>query len=243
MQRRMRLGDVMTARGLWPNHVSWCAIFMKAYAIVSAERPELRRCFMRCPWGHLYEHPGNIAALTVERMYQGEPAVFVAHIPRPEIVKLGELDATVRQHKTAPIESVETFRRQLWISGYPTMIRRPMWWSSLNVDGLLRAKVFGTFGVSSVASFGSGSLHVLSPLTTTLNFGTFTDDGEIDMRLTYDHRVLDGATIARALAAMEETLHDLIAPELADGAPEEEYAYANRNGNGKKPRDRSSRYK
>ena len=27
--------DVIEARAAWPNHISWCAIFLKAYAIVA----------------------------------------------------------------------------------------------------------------------------------------------------------------------------------------------------------------
>ena len=45
-ERRMRLAELITDRRLRPNRISWCAIFLKAYAIVSAERPELRRTYM-----------------------------------------------------------------------------------------------------------------------------------------------------------------------------------------------------
>src|SRR5262249_41183540 len=67
---------------------------------------------------------------------------------------------------------------------------------------------------SVVASLGAGSLHILSPMTTTLNYGTFEPDGSLDVRLTYDHRVLDGASVARAMAALEEVLHGQILDEL-----------------------------
>ena len=69
-----------------------------------------------------------------------------------------------------------------------------------------------------VASLGAGR-HILSPLTTTINYGTLEPDGTLDVRLTYDHRVLDGATVARALAALEEVLHDEIRHELLTGQP------------------------
>jgi hypothetical protein len=216
MQRRMCLDNLIAARQERPERISWCAIFLKAYSIVSASRPELRRAFMPFPWPHVYEHPGNIASFTLERMYQDEPAVFVGQIPRPEIIKLPELDAFIRHHKTAPLERIDSYRRALSVSRYPLPVRRLLWWGALSVDGLLRAKAFGTFGVSTVASLGAGSIHPLSPLTTTLNYGTFSADGSLDVRVTYDHRVLDGASVARALAALEETLHQDILPELLD---------------------------
>lgn len=215
-QRRMRLADVVAARASQSNHVSWCAIFLKAYAIVSATRPELRRSYMPLLWPHLYEHPINVANFSLEREHNGESGVFFAQIPKPELLSLADLDALVRHHKTAPIESVPSFSRALLLSRLPLPLRRLVWWLGLFSDGVVRAHFFGTFGISVVAAFGAGALHILSPLTTTLNYGTFEPDGTIDVRLTYDHRVLDGATVARALAALEEVLHGEIHAELLD---------------------------
>src|SRR5262249_28937048 len=81
-------------------------------------------------------------------------------------------------------------------------------------DGARRAKYFGTFGVSVVASLGAAGLHILSPLTTTLNYGTFEPDGSLDVRVVYDHRVIDGANMARLMAEFEDALHGPILSEL-----------------------------
>ena len=35
---------------------SWCAIFTKAYAVVAARYPELRRAYLKFPFPRLYEH-------------------------------------------------------------------------------------------------------------------------------------------------------------------------------------------
>ena len=51
------------------------------------------------------------------------------------------------------------------------------------------------------------------------DYGVFLPDGSIDVRLTYDHRVLDGANVAQALAAMEEVLNGEILPEQANRPP------------------------
>jgi hypothetical protein len=217
MQRRMRLDELIAARQTWPQRVSWCAIFLKAYSIVAAERPELRRTYMPYPWPHLYEHPANIATFSLERNFDGEPAVFLAQVPRPEQFNLMNLDEFVRRHKTTPIESVGSYRRALWVSKWPLPLRRLIWNVGLYGDGKYRAQIFGTFAISVVASLGAASLHILSPLTTTLNYGTFEQDGSIDVRLTYDHRVLDGAPVARVMAALEAVLHNEILQELLDG--------------------------
>lgn len=218
MQRRMRLAEVVAARATWASRPSWCAIFMKAYALCSAERPELRRSYLAFPWPRIYEHPQNVASFSVERTYRGEDAVFFARVPAPELLSLAALDAIVRAHKTADVRSVDSFRHALFLSRFPRPLRRFIWWLGLQTDGMHRAHHFGTFGISVVAQLGAASLHLLSPLTTTLNYGVFEADGSLDVRLTYDHRVLDGATVARAIVALEDILQSVIRAELLSGS-------------------------
>ena len=64
------------------------------------------------------------------------------------------------------------------------------------------------------------ALHPLSPLTTTLTYGVIGPDGSCDVRLVYDHRVLDGAVVARALARLEEELTGPVCDELRAMAPD-----------------------
>ena len=47
MQRRMHLGDLIAARAALAERPSWVAIFLKAYATVTAQTPVLRRCMGR----------------------------------------------------------------------------------------------------------------------------------------------------------------------------------------------------
>ncbi len=215
----MRLADVVAARASWPKHISWCAIFIKAYAIVAKERPELRRAMLTFPWKRIYEHPENVASFGLERDYQNELSVFFGKIASPEQLSLVKLDKIVRSHKSAPIETVPSYRHALLLSRVPQPLRWLLWWMALSWEGPKRAWHFGTFGISVVASLGAAGIHILSPLTTTLNYGMFEPDGSIDVRLVYDHRVLDGAVVARAMAALEEVLHNVIVPELLAGEP------------------------
>jgi hypothetical protein len=219
MQKRMRLAELVAARKAWPQRVSWCVIFLKAYATVAASRPELRRAYVPIPWPHLYEHSGNIASVGIERTYQGEPGVFFGQIHEPERLPLTELDARLRHFKNEPIEQNARYRQALLLSRLPLPLRRFVWWLGLSASGFYRALFFGTFGISVVASFGAAGLHILSPLSTTLNYGEFEPDGSLDVRIAYDHRVLDGATMARAMADLEDVLVGPILAELRAGAP------------------------
>ena len=180
--------------------------------------PELRRAYMKFPWARLYEHPVNIASVAVERDYQGEPAVFFAHLRSPELQSLGQLDEHLRRFKEDPIESIGLYRRALIMSRLPQPLRRFMWWIGLNSSGFKRARRMGTFGVSVYSSLGAESLHPLSPLTTALNYGVIRGDGTVDVRIIYDHRVMDGATVARALALLDRVLNNEIAAELRGAA-------------------------
>jgi len=214
MQRRMSLADVIAIRRSWTARPSWTAIFAKAFAIVAAKRPEFRRVFLSFPWGHLYEHPANVASVGIEREYEGELGVFLGQIPQPELMSLREIDARIDHFKIAALETIPEFARVIRLSRRNWLSRRLTWWTGLNVSGLYRAWYFGTFAVSVTANFGAASLHQLTPLTTAVNTGTFDPDGGLDVRLTYDHRVMDGGTVARALADLEEVLHVEILAEL-----------------------------
>ena len=214
VQRRMQLAAVAAAREAAVPRPGWCAIFTKAYALVAAEMPELRRSYLSFPLPHLYEHPLNIASVAIERRYEDEDGVFFAPIRSPDLRPLAELDEQLRSYKERPLEEVPSFRRVLLLSRLPHLLRRFVWWFALNAWGRKRAAYMGTFGVSVYAGLGAASLHPLSPLTTALNYGVFESGGTLDVRLIYDHRVLDGATIARALARMEAVLHSQILEEL-----------------------------
>jgi hypothetical protein len=193
---------------------SWCAMFTKAYGQVAAEFPELRRSYMSFPWARLYEHPESIASIAIERDFEGENGVFFAHIRNPQKRLLMTLDSALRGYKQAPIATIRDFQVALRVSALPMPIRRMAWWYVTKVGGYRKALAMGTFGVSVYASLGAESLHPLTPLTTSLNYGVIQANGDLAVRITYDHRVMDGATVARALGRLDQVLHHEIANEL-----------------------------
>jgi hypothetical protein len=212
-ERRMNLAEVVEARQ--DSGVSWPALFVKAFALVAHGRPELRRSHQVLPWPRLYEHPVSVAIVAVEREWQGENAVFFGPVCEPENKSLREIDGEIRRLKAGPLEKVRHFRRLLRVTRLPRPLRRLIWWYGCNVFGSVRARYFGTFGLSVTASSGAAALSLVSPTTTTLHYGLIEANGDIDVRATFDHRVLDGAPIARALADLEEVLNGAMVKELA----------------------------
>jgi hypothetical protein len=217
--RRMDLSPLRAARQASASRPSWTVLFTKAFGLLSRDYPELRRSYLKFPWPHLYEHPHAVVALNVERRLPTEDVVLFCLIRGPENRSLAELDALVRRHKGEPVETLRSYQRAASVSRIPWPLRRWFWWAALNVFGRRRCHNFGTFGVTSVASRGAGVLQLSPLLTSMLHYGLFDEQGRIEVRVSWDHRVLDGATVARILADMEFILNREIVRELTASYP------------------------
>jgi hypothetical protein len=213
VQKRMSLGALVAARAACQERPRWTAIFTKAYAFMAREFPEFRRAYIKIPWPHLYEYPASNASVMIERDYRGEPGLFPISIKEPARQSLREIGRQLDHASTAPVEEIKDFRRTIQFARLPRPLRRALWWICLNI-GRQRGNYFGTFGVSVYSALNAESLHPLSPLTSLLNYGVMSSDGALDVRIIYDHRVMNGATVARALARLEEILNSIILEEV-----------------------------
>jgi hypothetical protein len=82
----------------------------------------------------------------------------------------------------------------------------------LNVPRLRRA--LGTCGVSSAARWETELGISRNPLSCLLSYGPADPDGNVNVRLSFDHRIFDGAFAGRALARLDEVLNSSILEEL-----------------------------
>jgi hypothetical protein len=155
--------------------------------------------------------------VAVEGDHHGERTVVFVLVKDPLNRPVVELGRLIRAVTAAPAVATKSFRRALRLAGLPLPLRRLVWWLGLNV-GRQRANHFGTFGVTAYSALGAESLHPLSPLTVTLTYGRIEADGGATVRLVYDHRVLDGATVARALVRLETVINTDVAAELTQSA-------------------------
>jgi hypothetical protein len=212
--RRMTLGELSTVRSTCPQRISWPALFLKAYALVAREVPELRQTWYRWPWAHLFQHSDSTATLTVQRSLDGQPWLFWGLIGSPGSLPLMEIQRRIDRFRDEPVESV--FRKQLQFARLPTALRRMIWWWNLNVATTSRAKRVGTFFLSTLAGRGAEIQLPPSVQTGCLTFGPLDHDGVCRVTLAYDHRVMDGALVADALQRLEQILLTEIAAELRE---------------------------
>jgi hypothetical protein len=214
LARTFDLGDVAAVRQALPVTPSWTALFLRGYALTARRHPELRRAFIRWPWPHFYEHPWSECAVLVEREHEGETVVLGAKVRAPEFQTVAEIDDYLRHVAEAPLQEVPCFRQLLRLARLPGLLRRFVFWHVLHCSGFKRAKHFGTCMVSTLGNLGVEQFHPLTPLTTYLTFGPVSPAGEVTVKIVYDHRVMDGRTVARALKDLEHVLRESILAEL-----------------------------
>lgn len=214
VQRRMHLARLVQARNALASRPSWMAIFIKGYSLLAQEFPELRRTYMRLPWPHLYEYPDSSVGVAHERDFRGEKAVLHSVIRSPAQLSLNRLSAIIVEARSAPVMEVKSFRRALNFARLPLLLRRLLLAIMISF-GRQRANYLGTFHFSVYSGLGAESFNPLSPVTTLLNYGPIDEEGGVNVRVLYDHRVMDGAMVARALVRFEEILGTTLVEELA----------------------------
>ena len=71
-------------------------MFVKGFALVAAEMPELRRIYLRMPWPHLYEYVDSTVCVMHERMIMGDLGLVPLRFHKPDAVPIQELSEKVR---------------------------------------------------------------------------------------------------------------------------------------------------
>lgn len=213
LARPFDVGPLMAARTKANSPPGWAAVFVKAFAIVAQEEPVLRTLYVKLPWPHFFELPRSIAMVAVARTDAGEEFILPEKVPAPEDHSLAEIDAQIHHAKNAPIEDIPAFRKILMASRLPLPLRRLSWLIGLNF-GRMSANMFGSFGVTSVAAYGPGELHPVSPGPFLLSYGAVGPDDRIDVVLRWDHRVTDAAVMVRVLTRLEQVLNTEISAEI-----------------------------
>ncbi len=213
LTRPLNVRQLIEARALAAQPPGWAAIFVKAFSLVAKEVPALRTLYAKWPRPSLYELPRSVAMIAIARVEDGQDCVLPQKVPAADVLPLTEIDAQIRHARDAPLGEVPAFRKILRVTRLPLPLRRLFWVVGLNF-GRQRANWFGSFGVTSVAAYGAGELHALSPGPFILSYGVVAQDQTIDVVIRWDHRITDAALVAKALTRLEQVLNTEIAAEL-----------------------------
>jgi hypothetical protein len=211
--RKMDLKQVAEAREACAVRIGWPVLFLKAFAIVARDIPELRQTWYRWPWSHLYQHPNSVGTMTVHREIAGVPWLFWGLVTSPDDKALSDIQEEADHFRDA--EPGVVFRKQRKLSRLPTLIRRAIWWWNLNIATHGRASRIGTFFLSTLSSRGAEIQLPPSVHTCCLTYGPLDEQGVCRVTIGYDHRVMDGALIATVLQRLEETLKTVLGSELS----------------------------
>ena len=222
VERTMPLGPLAAARVAVGNtasakhpagttRIGWAAVFLKAYALVAREMPVLRTWLVQgLPGIRLATAAESVATLAVNRIEDGEDRLFWARLAAPDARSLPEIQQFIVDCAAKPVE--EMFKRQLQLEMVPGFLRRTILRWNMNSFSRKRAARIGTFSLSTLAGMGATNRFHPTICTTSLSYAPLDDDGNCLVTLIADHRVLDGAVVARALARLEEVLcHEMLA--------------------------------
>jgi hypothetical protein len=218
LSRPLNIRPLLEARAGAAVPAGWAAMFVKAFALVARDEPVLRTVYAKWPWPTLYELPKSVALVAIARVEDGEECVLPQRIAAPEAMSLAEVDAEIRHAKTAPIADVPMFRKIMRATRLPQPLRRLSWAVGLNF-GRQRGNWFGSFAVSSVAAYGGGELHPITPGPFIVSYGVVEPDQTVHVVIRWDHRVTDAAPIAQVLTRLEQVLYTEIAAELRAAGP------------------------
>jgi hypothetical protein len=214
---RINLAPVAAARAAHKPAIGWTAMWAKALALVGQRYPDLRTAYLPFPWARLYVHPDCVCTVVIERTWQGTAAVFFEQIKNPNTLSLTDLDNSLRRLKQEPVESFGSFRRLIRFARPPVLVRRLVWSLTLYWSGPLRAKYLGTCALNPFPT-GGNVTQSTTPISFLLYYGLVEPNGDTQVQILFDHRVMDGIDAYRILRNIEATMNREIAAELKQGA-------------------------
>lgn len=212
VDRTLRLEAVAAARLAAGRRIGWAALFLKGYAIVAREMPMLRSWLAGGLAPRLATSSGSVAVLAVNRPEALGERLFFARLPRPEMLPLPLVQDAIDRFTNWPVERI--FRRQIQLEGVPGWLRRTILRWNMRSASPKRATRIGTFSLSTLAGFSATNRFHPTICTSSLSYGPLESDGRCLATVIADHRLLDGAGVARALARLEAVLGGEILREL-----------------------------
>ncbi|MDP1563463.1 MAG: hypothetical protein Q8M16_18940 [Pirellulaceae bacterium] len=210
----MDLSSLDALRKQIKPRLSWNAILMKAYSMVSREVPELRQFYRKFPWPHLYQVEDSVAQLTIGRQDAQETRLYFARFCNPDQMTLHQIQEKIDFFQTAPVSEIKQFRHQDRFAALPRPLRRFLWWMLMEAWPTQRSTYMGTFGMTISCFNQTFAASLLSPNTTSLGVDPTPRNGISRVLLTFDHRVLDGKPAIDIISKLYSSLVGPIRTEM-----------------------------
>lgn len=211
---RLRIPRTLAARSaLTAPRPPWTTLFLKAFGLTAESLPALRRCHATLPWPRMLEMDNAVGCVVLERQHEGEPALSIARIPDCHAVPLPEMARRLHHAKSAPASEAGSFRLFRRFARLPWPLRRLLMRLALATGGPV-VLYGGNFAISTLGERGVNILDSVSVLPIFLSYGPIDAEGGVDVTLSFDHRIMDGADGAIALRRLEQMLEGGVAEEL-----------------------------
>ena len=187
---------------------TYVAYVLAAYGRTLAEFPNLNSYLRLYPITRLALYQGVDISLTIERDWNGRRIVLLGLLREAQAASVEAVHAFLQERREKPLEELDEFARYRLLLKVPVFLRWHLFQLLVKpFPGLLRQMV-GTTAFTSIGRFGSTATTPLSPRACTLSLGKVEDrprakQGAVVAALsawltvTYDHRVADGAEVAR----------------------------------------------
>lgn len=218
LEKTFDVAELARVRRMVEPKISWAVIMMRAYGLVSAAHPVLRRVYVPLPWQHFLESPESVCMMTINRKVDGQDRLVFARFCRPEQYTLQQLEEQFDNYRKQPLENLKLVRHQLRFASMPWWVRKIGWGLMNRLMPRGRVKMTGTFGMSLSGLRDTWGTWHLGPCTTTLGYDQLCRNGKARITLTFDHRVLDGMPAFEILGEFEKTLKGQILGELSEMA-------------------------
>ena len=191
--------------GRRPSYVA-CTLF--AISRVLKQHPKFNSYLRTFPTTRLTTYDDVDIVFTVERWEDGKPFVFLDRIREAD--KKG-LNAFIERLQEASRRSVAEYRRRMmtdYVLRIPRFLRRPLYKIFIAAYPERMKLIFGTTSFTSAGKFGTTIIIARAPRTATFTLGLIRkrpivrDDKVVAantgyVTISYDHRVADGAEVAR----------------------------------------------
>ncbi len=199
------------------------ALLLKAIGIAQCSHPASRCALL--PWGQTMVINRIVAGFTVEKLVDGEPAVYLGTIEDPDTKSLVEISCELQTYSERDIADIPQLAIQERFNHMPWLLRRFIILLGLAIPWIRFRYMPASFGVSSIGKYGIKGL--IPPCVNTSTFGVgavepkaVARNGQTEIRpmmslmLNFDHRLIDGAPAARFLSDVQALMEGGLAQYL-----------------------------